>query len=162
MADLYSPAVVGRARAISDASEAEAHMQARLQALMIEARMQRDIARLTGDATREADYQRNVDWLAGALADHVARVYRQRVAGEKLVATTSTPDGRSLDDQLCDEATALAAQEHRAELAAEAVDADDAEAHRLDTIDARIRRIERDDRAERLALQALTVAEARR
>lgn len=137
-------------------------MQAGLQALMLNARMHLDIARLKGDVAGEAEAQRHVDWLRGTLANFETHVYQARVAGEKLVATTSTPDGRSLDDQLCDEATALAAQEHRAELAAEAVDADDAEAHRLDTIDARIRRIERDDRAERLALQALTVAEARR
>lgn len=78
MADLYSPAVFGRARNVENASEAEAHMQAHLQAALINARMQRDLAHFKGDAAGEADWQRNIDWLSGVLADHETRVSVQK------------------------------------------------------------------------------------
>ena len=157
MADLYSPAVVGRARNVEDATEGEAHAQSGLQALVLGARLHRDIAKLKGDMAGEADWQRHVDCLSGYLADHETNVYRERVAGEKMLAAPSTARGRSMDEQLHDEATVLAAAQHRAQVAA---DAD--ETQRLDVIEARIRRIERDDRAMDVALQARAIAEARR
>lgn len=160
MSDLFSPSVFGRPRAIDDPSEAEAYMQARLQALMIDARMHRDIAGRSDDAIGAADWQRNVDWLGGALADHQRNIYRERVIAEKMAELPCTATGRSLSDELWDEATATAAERHHAEQSAEAASTDDGQ--RLDAMEARIRRLERDDRAERLASQALAIVERRR
>jgi len=160
MSGLFSPAIFGRARNIEDATESEACMQIDLQALMINARTQRDNARRDGDVAREAGWQRNVDWLLSVLPDYERRVYQTRVTGEKMLVVPSTAGGRSMDDQLHDEATVLAAGQHRAEAAASAVHADADETHRLDAMEARIHKLERDDRAERLALQALAGAGA--
>src|SRR5258708_2714370 len=96
---LISSSVLGRARSPDETSEAEAYIQARLQALIIDARQHMNTARRDGDMERVADWQRNVEWTVRVLADHEETVYASRVAGEKLAAIPDPETGQSVSDE---------------------------------------------------------------
>lgn len=164
---LTSNAVIGRARDVSEASEAEAYLLARLHGLMIDARQHMSAAERSSDKDTFADWRRNVDWLREILADHHEKIVAVRVFGETLAEIPSVETGQSVGDELRNEARRLAERKHAADCVedtaaeAEAAASEQALAGRFKAMERRIRRLERDDRAERLASQALAVVEGR-